>query len=184
MSMTLAALTGAIALYFALRLVMPSWRDKHHAYDMDLAHVLMGTVMAAMFLAAAVPDWAHGPAITAFAVAAVWFAVRGLRDRLHAPLIRLSTACLAMLYMLAPMPAAATPDHAVHHTGHAHHMVNPGDTSISTLLGVAMVIGMFAVAVAAVIALTTPRRSAPERLSSFCELAKATAMGYMLALML
>jgi len=44
-------------------------------------------------------------------------------------------------------------------------MVNTGGTSISTLLGVALVIGIFAVAVAAVIALTTPRREPVSDLS-------------------
>lgn len=115
----LAAVMLATAGYCAARLVAPRWRIAGHR-DVDATHVAMALAMAGMLLGVARPLWA-GPLALAFALPAVWFAVRAVRpvllDRSQVRVacasstlghVQLSIACVAMVFMSGALPGFGT----------------------------------------------------------------------------
>jgi hypothetical protein len=78
LSDTFAAVTLAIAVYCAARLVVAGARRRESELDADGVHLLMGVAMAGML----VPALSFGPAAAweaVFAVAAAWFAWQAIR---------------------------------------------------------------------------------------------------------
>lgn len=186
MAIVLAALMIVVALYCGSRLVLPHRHDPEHAYDVDVTHLVMATLMAAMLIDA-VPRAAESVIVTFFCAAAVWFCLRGLRPRLRTTHLSLGVASLAMIYMLVPQAATADATSTVH--PHVHGapsgslvMTGPAGPTLS-LIGLGLLVAMIAVAVAGAIRVGEPGRSTPSRLSVGCEVTMAISMGYMLVSM-
>jgi hypothetical protein len=106
-----AAVMIATAVYCAGRIIAARRWRRPTGYDIDAAHVLMGTAMAGML----VPGLRFGPAggwEIVFAAAAGWFGWRAWRGRGpagHRPAqhVQHLLASLAMLYMLLAVGPAA-----------------------------------------------------------------------------
>lgn len=180
MSVVLAALMASVVLYCALRMAIPRWRDEQHEFAVDLTHIVMGTVMVAMFLTT-VPAWAEGPAVAIFSGAFVWFTVTSLRGRPRVLFLRIGATCAAMLFMLSPLSATAQ---TAHRMSGSQAMTVAGHPTATTLLAMAIVLAMIAVAVDATLEFLGRPTTTSQRLSTLCEVSMSGAMGYMLAVML
>ena len=166
-----------IAAYCVARLIIARlWhRDTDHA--VDAVHIAMGAAMAGMI----VPRWDPLPARTwevIFAVAALWFGGRAIRDRRHVPHVLGSAA---MLYMYAA--ASDTPSMA----GMSMAAPSSGIPVVSAALALALLsyVWRTATQLAGVAESSYCRADylAP-RLAACCEVAMGLAMAYPLLEML
>ncbi|MCW2749130.1 MAG: hypothetical protein JWR83_240 [Aeromicrobium sp.] len=194
MAAVLTAAMVAVAAYCAMRLVVPAWRDDDHPLELDVLHVVMGAVMIAMLIDV-LPRDARTVAIGAFALAGTWCFARSLAGQAKRLYSRFGVVCLGMVAMFAPHAALATT--AGHQAvsaqpaqmpGMAGHMGGgfglPDLGDATSLIGILAVIAMMSVALSAVVQLGTDRGTIACRLSAACEIAMATAMGYLLAMAL
>lgn len=178
MSVVLAIVMVAVALYCALRMVVPRWHDDRHAPTVDLTHVLMGVVMAAMFLVT-IPVLVVQLALAAFVGAFGWFVICCLKRRARTLSLRVGATCAAMLFMLSPIPASA------HAPGMAHAMRQPlGHSDVPTLLAIVALFAMIAVSVDALIEFSGRPATLHQRFSTMCEVSMAGAMGCMIVAMM
>jgi hypothetical protein len=195
MAAVLAAAMAAVAAYCAMRLVVPAWRDDDHPLELDVLHVVMGAVMIAM-LVDLLPGRARTVAIGIFAAAGAWCFVRSLGGRAKRLYSRFGVVCVGMVAMFMPHAALATTDHDAVSAppaampGMSGHQMMGGGFGVpdlgdaASLIGILAVVAMMSVALSAVVQLGTDRGTIACRLSAACEIAMATAMGYMLAMAL
>ncbi|MCW2798971.1 MAG: hypothetical protein JWQ70_443 [Aeromicrobium sp.] len=193
MAAVLTAVMVAVAAYCATRLFVPRWRDEDHPRELDVLHVLMGSVMIAMLIDV-LPAGAGTVVIGTFALAAAWCFVRSFGGRARRLYNRFGVVCIGMVAMFGPHAAlASTTDHhaAPHEMARmsGHQMMGrsaglPDVGDVVSLLGIFAVLAMMSVALAAVVQLSVDRATTACRLSTACEIAMATAMGYMLAMAL
>jgi hypothetical protein len=180
-----AVLVGAVAAYCAVRVVVPRWRDESHPVGMDLMHVAMGVVMAAMFVTV-MPGAVSLAALLGFAAVAVYFLVEGARAGNRARKLRWAAASAAMAYMLVPAPATATAAAgagAETHGAHHHGTAAQGAASGWEVLDLAFIGGMTAIALVAATALVVGRHlNHRQRMSHGCELVMSVSMAAMLAM--
>lgn len=189
----------AVAGYAAARLaaahrVPAGYPGRHRA--VDVAHVLMGVGMAAMASPVGGPLPSAGWQ-TIFLLVAVWFTVSWWHERRAGPVpcdeygrhgtcLRHAVAALAMLYMLAAMPAPHAHDPSPWLAGH----LEPG---LALPVVGWLLVAYFAASAVLVVARTdwrpAPRPAVPSilatpRLTATCETAMALGNGYLLVAML
>lgn len=184
MAVVLAVLCGLAAGYCLLRCVVPRWRSVDHGIGVDAWHVAMGAAMVLMLLGAG--QSALEAAL--FGAGVVWCAWAVLARHGAGAHWRLGGALALMALMLVPTSASATPAETdmpgMAGMSMPHHQHDLGSTSsgLGSMLGPALIVGAVVVGLAAVYAVRSlPANDVRARLGLACEVAMATAMGWMAA---
>ena len=187
MAAVLAAAMAVLAAYCVARHAVPAWRDADHPVELDVLHVVMGACMVAMLLEVFPSSW-HVTVVAVFAGAALWCFGRSLTRHAKQLYARFGIVSAGMLAMLVPHSAmaheAAPKAMPVRHHSMGLQIGMPGMADLTTWVVIAALIAMMSVALGAVLQLGTGQQSIACRLSTACEVAMATSMGYLLAMQL
>ena len=174
----LAVTLVGVVLFCLARWLLPALRPAGHRHDLDAFHVAMGLAMVAMLLARP----SRGLSILTVVVAAAalgWAVARLVRRSGRPAYLRLAAGSGAMLAMVL-LPATAATAAAPHAGGHGHGSGATGVALVVPLLLVALMV----VAAGRMLDAAGSRRALPDRLDACCDVAMASAMGYMLVVML
>jgi Domain of unknown function (DUF5134) len=183
-----AVMMAAVAFHGGARMVVPALRGAGHPRDVGAWHGLMGACMAVM-LAASLPGRSSGAALAVFAVGVLWCVVQIARRTSGGAYLRLGVCCVAMLAMLVPaVVAGATGETMAGATGMTiagmAGMPAMPATSLPPLLGVVLIVALAGVVVSGTTRIAGRERMVAYRVDAGCEIVTATAMAYMLVVML
>lgn len=192
-------LMAVVAAYSVGRLLLPSLndaeqpRDPQHPRDILGWHAVAGAVMAVM-LVVTIPGRFAGAALALFGLGVLWSVVQVARRISRAAHLRLGVCCVAMLAMLAPQVvalgatssgAAAVQMDGMVMAAHSTADVAAGQPgSLLTMLAVVLVVAMVALVAGGVRRLAVSGDVVGYRLETVGETVMATAMAYMLVVML
>ncbi|MFJ7949702.1 DUF5134 domain-containing protein [Streptomyces sp. NPDC096354] len=152
-----AAITLAIALYCAIRLIAVRVQHRATAHDIDIVHVLMGTAMAGMFVPA-LSFLSNGMWALVFVTSAAWFAVcsgraiigQGARAGIGHHAAHFAESC-TMLFMLIGVPSSTATDAMSGSSSMGSMSGGSSGTAVSPFLAAAF--ALILLAYAAVVAL-------------------------------
>ncbi len=182
MAALLAAVMVAVVGYCLARSFVPALRTGDHRRDIDGWHVVMGSAMAAMLLSLFSQSFSR-LALGVFYVGLIISLVQIGRRTSRAAYVGLGVGCAAMAAMLLPVATASAVEPGTAQGVHHHHGAAGSMLALPTFLLAAVFAALALLMVARLVQTTGGSRPLTGRIDALCEAAMATAMGYMLLLM-